>query len=174
MTDMDIEKEIVAKGKTAARVTPERIEAVISGEFYFTGADGYRSSPLWLKQEEPEPAPQSLELLTFCVLVLENGFTVTGESACASPENFDPEIGRKIARQNAIAKIWPLEGYLLKQQLHGHGFGDYEYIDIVSAGIDKEKLSDLVGKPVETIPQVFVNGEPIGGYTEFAAFASTL
>ena len=66
MTDMDIEKEIVAKGKTAARVTPERIEAVISGEFYFTGADGYRSSPLWLKQEEPEPAPQSLELLTFC------------------------------------------------------------------------------------------------------------
>ena len=108
MTDMDIEKEIVAKG----------IEAVISGEFYFTGADGYRSSPLWLKQEEPEPAPQSLELLTFCVLVLENGYTVTGESACASPENFDPEIGRKIARQNAIAKIWPLEGYLLKQQLH--------------------------------------------------------
>ncbi|MCU7761056.1 hypothetical protein [Cronobacter sakazakii] len=58
MTDMDIEKEIVAKGKTAARVTPERIEAVISGEFYFTGADGYRSSPLWLKQEEPEPGPQ--------------------------------------------------------------------------------------------------------------------
>ena len=53
----------------------------------------------------------------------------------------------------------------LAKQLHGHGFGDYEYIDIVSAGIDK---------PVETIPQVFVNGEPIGGYTEFAAFASTL
>lgn len=62
----------------------------------------------------------------------------------------------------------------LAKQLHGHGFGDYEYIDIVSAGIDKEKLSDLVGKPVETIPQVFVNGEPIGVYTEFAAFASTL
>nr|WP_258548303.1 glutaredoxin domain-containing protein [Enterobacter hormaechei] len=57
---------------------------------------------------------------------------------------------------------------LTLQQCH------YEYIDIVSAGIDKEKLSDLVGKPVETIPQVFVNGEPIGGYTEFAAFASTL
>ncbi len=50
----------------------------------------------------------------------------------------------------------------LAKQLHGHGFGDYEYIDIVSAGIDKEKLSDPVGKPVETIPQVFVNGEPIG------------
>ncbi|EJI2239171.1 GrxA family glutaredoxin [Salmonella enterica] len=62
----------------------------------------------------------------------------------------------------------------LAKQLHGHGFGDYEYIDILSAGIDKEKLGDLVGKSVETIPQVFVNGEPIGGYTEFAAFVSTL
>ncbi|WP_249543629.1 Gp49 family protein, partial [Escherichia coli] len=42
---------------------------------------------------------------------------VTGESACASPENFDAEIGRKVARKNAIEKIWPLEGYLLKQKL---------------------------------------------------------
>ena len=59
----------------------------------------------------------SLDLLTFCVLVLKNGFTVTGESACASPENFDAEIGRKIARQNAVQKIWPLMGYELKQNL---------------------------------------------------------
>ena len=58
-----------------------------------------------------------LELLTFCVLVLRNGFTVTGESACASPENFDAEIGRKIARQNAVAKIWPLMGYELRTKL---------------------------------------------------------
>ncbi|SWJ13157.1 Uncharacterised protein [Klebsiella pneumoniae] len=50
-------------------------------------------------------------------MVLRNGFTVTGESACASPENFDPEIGRKIARENAVNKIWMLEGYLLKQRL---------------------------------------------------------
>lgn len=60
----------------------------------------------------------SLQLLTYCTLVLQNGFTVTGESACASPENFDAEIGRKIARQNAVNKIWPLMGYALKQQLH--------------------------------------------------------
>lgn len=59
----------------------------------------------------------TLGLLTFCVLVLKNGFTVTGESACASPENFDAEIGRKIARQNAEQKIWPLMGYALKQRL---------------------------------------------------------
>jgi Phage protein (N4 Gp49/phage Sf6 gene 66) family len=60
-----------------------------------------------------------LNLLTFCVLVLKNGFTVTGESACASPENFDAELGRKIARGNAIAKIWPLMGYALKSKLQG-------------------------------------------------------
>lgn len=62
----------------------------------------------------------------------------------------------------------------LAKQLQGHGYGEYQYIDIVSAGIDKQKLSDMVGKPVETIPQVFLDDVPIGGYTEFAAFASTL
>ncbi len=68
-------------------------------------------------------APQhpSLGLLTFCVLVLRNGFTVTGESACASPENFDAELGRKIARQNAVGKVWPLMGYALKEQLSKGG-----------------------------------------------------
>ena len=65
-----------------------------------------------------ETVPTVLSLLTICVLVLRNGFTVTGESACASPENFDAEIGRKIARQNAVAKIWPLLGFSLKQKLH--------------------------------------------------------
>jgi hypothetical protein len=65
------------------------------------------------------PVMPGLGLLTFCVLVLRNGFTVTGESACASPENFDAEIGRKIARQNAIKKIWPLMGYELRSKLAG-------------------------------------------------------
>lgn len=64
-----------------------------------------------------EAAPPALGLLTFCVLVLRNGFTVTGESACASPENFNADIGRKIARENAINKLWGLEGYLLKERL---------------------------------------------------------
>jgi hypothetical protein len=104
-----IEKEIVEKGLTAPRVTPQRIEAVIAGEYYFTAAQAVGASV---------PRLPGLELLTFCVLVLENGFTVTGESACASPENFDAELGRKIARQNAVGKIWPLEGYLLKQNRH--------------------------------------------------------
>ena len=64
------------------------------------------------------PSNHPLRLLTFCVLVLKNGFTVTGESACVSRENFDAEIGRKVARENAISKVWPLLGFSLKQKLH--------------------------------------------------------
>ena len=108
MTQQTVEQEIQAKGLTAPRVTPERIQQVISAEYYFTAADATKESPQL-------PA---LALLTFCVLVLRNGFTVTGESACASPENFDRDLGCKIARANAVSKIWALEGYLLKQQLH--------------------------------------------------------
>ena len=52
------------------------------------------------------------------MLVLKNGFTVTGDSACVSRENFDAEIGRKVARENAISKMWPLLGYALKDKLH--------------------------------------------------------
>ncbi|ECF6103383.1 GrxA family glutaredoxin [Salmonella enterica subsp. diarizonae] len=62
----------------------------------------------------------------------------------------------------------------LAKQLQSRGYGEYEYIDIVAAGIGKEKLSELVGKSVETIPQVFVNGEPIGGYEEFAELVSIM
>lgn len=118
MSDKDIEQEIQDKGLTAPRVTPQHIESIIASEHYFTAQDGFRGE--LLKTEYPDQiyyGPDALDLLTFCVLVLENGFTVTGESSCASPENFDAEIGRKIARQNAINKIWMLEGYLLKQKL---------------------------------------------------------
>lgn len=116
MNDQAIEQEIQAKGLTAARITPSDIRQAITDEFFFTAAQGISAA-------YPIPAtsidlPSGVKLLTFCVLVLRNGFTVTGESACASPENFDAEIGRKIARQNAEQKIWLLEGYLLKQRMH--------------------------------------------------------
>jgi hypothetical protein len=96
------------------RITPADIEANIISEHYFTAAQG-------VDMADPEMTdakmPQALKLLTFCVLVLRNGFTVTGESACAAPENFDAEIGRRIARQAAVAKIWPLMGYELRTRL---------------------------------------------------------
>lgn len=117
MSDSQVEQEIQAKGLTAPRVTPSDIEANIDSEHYFSALDGvdghYRGGP---EAQGVRNAP-ALGLLTFCVLVLKNGFTVTGESACASPENFDAELGKKIARTNAIAKIWPLMGYALKQKL---------------------------------------------------------
>ena len=117
MNDSTIEQEIQAKGLTAPRVTPQRIEEVIAGEYFFTAADGV-TGEAWRRDASPFDVAAPLRLLTFCVLVLKNGFTVTGESACASPENFDAEFGRKIARANAVNKIWPLEGYLLRQRLH--------------------------------------------------------
>ncbi len=116
MSDQTIEQEIQAKGKTAPRITPADIEANIDGEFYFTAADGVYSVTGIVSDALPRYGTP-LKLLTFCVLVLHNGFTVTGESACASPENFDAEIGRKIARQNAVAKVWPLMGYELRSKL---------------------------------------------------------
>ena len=116
---MTLEKEIVAKGLTAPRITPADVKANIVGEYYFTAAQGVQAA--FGEQDELTRltgAHGELKLLTFCVLVLKNRFTVTGESACASPENFDAELGRKIARSNAIDKLWPLLGYALKQQLH--------------------------------------------------------
>ena len=122
-----IEKEVQAKGLTAPRVTPADVQASIASEHYFTASDGvtgdrYKNSDddsmcidgFHVGEKDYIP---SLGLLTFCVVVLKNGFTVTGESACASPENFNAETGRKIARQNAEQKIWSLMGYELKTLL---------------------------------------------------------
>lgn len=109
--DQQIEQEIQAKGLTAPRITPAHIEANIVSEHYFTASEGVQGAT------KCDITRGSLDLLTFCVLVLRNGFTVTGESACASPENFDAKIGKKIARQNAVSKMWALMGYELKSKL---------------------------------------------------------
>lgn len=114
-TDKQIEQEIQSKGLTAPRVTPTDIEAEIASEHYFTAAQGIMKAQM--QSGEAPFVPDVAALLTFCVLVLRNGFTVTGESACASPENFDAEIGQKVARQNAVAKIWPLLGFRLRDRL---------------------------------------------------------
>jgi Phage protein (N4 Gp49/phage Sf6 gene 66) family len=119
VTDETVEAEIIAKGLTAPRITPADIEANIASEHYFTAADGVCGSTVVAHKAETDTfdVADPLHLLTFCVVVLRNGYTVTGESACASPENFDAEVGRKIARQNAVQKIWPLLGFMLKQKL---------------------------------------------------------
>ncbi|WP_417261657.1 Gp49 family protein [Celeribacter sp.] len=96
VTDTDIENAIRAKGKTGPRITPDMIEAEIVDEDYHVF-----------------PRTQ----LTVCALTLKNGFTVTGESACADPDNFDAELGRMIARDKASNEIWAFLGFRLKDQI---------------------------------------------------------
>lgn len=120
--DAAIEGEIRERADKAPRVTPSDVEAAIDSEHYFTAADGLNGASIEVLGGgklvvNVHACPAPLQLLTFCVLVLRNGFTVTGESACASPENFDAEIGRKVARQNAVNKIWPLLGFRLRDEL---------------------------------------------------------
>lgn len=104
--EIAIEAEIQANGLNAPRLTPALIDAVIVGEDYhvFPGT-----------------------ALAVCCLKLRNGFTVTGESAAASPENFDVEIGRKIARENARQKIWALEGYALRERLSSTAAEEFDW-----------------------------------------------
>lgn len=121
---MDLEQEIAEKASKAPRVTPQDVEASIASEHYFTADEGVIGERFFdgaYSDELRGGRPECLRLLTFCVLVLDNGFTVTGESACASPENFDAEIGRKVARQNAVSKVWPLLGFRLRDELHLKG-----------------------------------------------------
>ena len=94
--EQEVEKEIQSKGLNAPRLNPAHIDAqIIAEQFHvFPGTT-----------------------LTVCALTLKNGFHVVGESAAASPENFDEALGQKIARDNARNKIWALEGYLLRSKL---------------------------------------------------------
>ena len=94
--ELEIEQEIQSKGLNATRLSPFDIDNTIVGEDYYVF---------------PNTA------FTVCLLTLKNGFTVSGKAASASLENFDAEIGRQIAKDNARNKIWALEGYLLKQKL---------------------------------------------------------
>ena len=109
VTEHELEERAVAP-----RVTLDQVNDAIQSEFYFTAADGIRarggSGRMVGKYE-------ALEVLTFCVLVLKNGFTCTGQSACADIKNYQEDIGNRIARQDAVNKIWPLLGYELRSKL---------------------------------------------------------
>lgn len=95
--EAEIEQDIQARGLNAPRITPADLDRKIKAEqFYvFPGTT-----------------------VTVCCLTLANGYTVTGQSAAVSHANFDEEIGRKVARADARDKMWPLEGYLLRERLY--------------------------------------------------------
>jgi hypothetical protein len=158
MTDsptFDVETALAAT--TAPRVTADRIQAVIAGQTFarLTGT------------------------LTVCVLTLENGFTVTGESACASPENYDQDIGEHYARKDAERKIWPLEGYLLRQQLHDATMPEIENLDATEqpgpyvglpphmqrVAVERDELADRLGKLT-----AFIAGDTFQALVEEAQF----
>ncbi|MFU2059813.1 Gp49 family protein [Avibacterium volantium] len=63
------------------------------------------------------------DLLTICTVTVKNGFKLVGTSACADEQHYDAKIGEQVAYQNAFAKLWELEGYLLKQRLHEQSQG---------------------------------------------------
>ena len=99
--------------QAAPRVTLAEVEGSIASEYYFTAREGVAGAG--------GAASDALRRLTFCVLVLKNGFMATGKSACVSSANFDPAVGRKIARENALDEIWPVLGYALLDKLAQEG-----------------------------------------------------
>ena len=107
---MVTELELAAAAK-APRITLQDVNDNIKSEHYFTAKDGV------LFNGDNKNIPESLGLLTFCVLVLQNGYTVTGQSACASKDNYNEAIGRDLARSDAFNKIWSLMGYELRTKL---------------------------------------------------------
>lgn len=104
-------------GLVAPRVTPADIEANIASEFYFTAGEAVHGIDT-VNRAPAQVLPESLRLLTICILVTRNGFTVIGHSAPASPDNYRAELGRRYAKENAVRQLWPVMGYALRQRLH--------------------------------------------------------
>ena len=120
--EKQLEARLQAKGLTAPRVVPEDLDNEIASVHYFTALQGARMEGLDYIDKlgqvcEPSPLKPELGLLTFCVLVLKNGFKEYGASSCVSPENFDENEGRTQAFKQAREKLWPLLGFRLADQL---------------------------------------------------------
>jgi hypothetical protein len=113
MSNETVDQAHARLGHTAPRISPADLEANIVGEWYFTAAEGAHGH----NQVVSYPAAHPLSLLTFCVLVLRNGYTVVGHAGVVSPQNFNAEIGRRVAREDAVRQLWPLMGYQLRHEL---------------------------------------------------------
>ena len=93
--DSDIQDQIDKKGLNGPRIKPSDVVDQIN-------------KIQWVQEG----------VLTICIIIMQNGFIVTGESACADPDNFDEMVGKEVAKRNAMNKIWPLLGYALREKLH--------------------------------------------------------
>lgn len=110
MTDsLQATEDYSAARATAPRVSLDDIKDNIATVNYFTAGAA--------TQALGQPADPSLDLLTVCILVTHNGFSVVGKSAPASADNFDAEKGRTFAYEDAVRQLWPLMGYELRQRI---------------------------------------------------------
>lgn len=131
-------------------IKPEDIEGYIAEEHYINLGEALNTPP-----DHPT------RVMTQCVILLKNGFTVTGESGCADPRKFDAEIGRKIARANALNKVWPLMGYVLRSQLAGmsgllepEGHKDRVRVEASNLDLKLKKLGAFIEGDMGGIPPV--------------------
>ena len=96
-------------------VTVAQVKSEIAAVYYFNGLEAVKSG---LPATHPEPTrAETLKCMTICVIVLRNGFTVTGQSVCADPANYNEQDGREYAYRKAEDKIWPYLGYELRTEL---------------------------------------------------------
>lgn len=118
MTDtLQATDDQAASVATAPRISKEYIEDMIAEEWYMTGdvfvdaCQGFQGNT------------QQYGHLTLCMLRCANGFMVVGESAPMNPANFNEELGRKLAYENAFRKLWPLFAFARMQDelLHDKG-----------------------------------------------------
>lgn len=108
-SSLEVTDELGGRNATHPRVSLQSMEEKIKAQYSFTIGEAVEALNA--------PVVEEIKLLTVCVLVMQNGFTVIGKSAPASPENFDAEKGKTFAREDAIRQIWPLEGYALREKL---------------------------------------------------------
>jgi hypothetical protein len=105
------------------QVTEEDVEGCIASEAYFTahegvlGAHNTHDGEYQLVRHDDTCIEVPLKRLTFCVLVLKNGFMITGESACVDSRTFNEETGRAVARAMAINKVWPFLGFAARTNM---------------------------------------------------------
>lgn len=143
-------------------ITPADIEGYVESEHYFNAHDAVTYNAGGPTVAAPEP----LKLLTFCVIVLKNGFTLTGLSACADPRKYNKEIGEKVARADALNKAWPLMGYVLRSQLAGmsgllepEGYKDRARRELAELQDRIAKLREFLKGEVETALREDLEGQ---------------
>lgn len=115
-SSLQVSDDAAAAIAVAPRATLADIETKIGFKAFNTAdcilADGYVP-----EREIPPGTIGTLSIMTICILVMKNGFVVVGKSAPASPANFNRALGQKLAYEDAIRQLWPLEGYALRERL---------------------------------------------------------